>query len=178
MKIAVLPGDGIGKEVTAQGVKALKAALGGDALYELQEAPSAARATRRWQSAAAGDARTLPSVRRHSARGFRSPGGRAQAASAASRLRITGPAQGSETCSPTSAAVFLFPELIGASSLKREVVEGLDLIILRELNGGLYYGEPRGIETTASGERRGFNTMCYNRIRSRAHRPCRFSRSA
>ena len=57
--------------------------------------------------------------------------------------------------------VFLFPELVGASTLKPEVVEGLDLIILRELNGGIYYGEPRGIELNESGERRGFNTMCY-----------------
>jgi 3-isopropylmalate dehydrogenase len=56
----------------------------------------------------------------------------------------------------------LFPELLGASTLKPEVVAGLDLIILRELNGGLYYAQPRGIETTASGERVGFNTMRYS----------------
>jgi 3-isopropylmalate dehydrogenase len=56
---------------------------------------------------------------------------------------------------------FLFPELIGASSMKPEVVQGLDLMILRELNGDLYYGEPRGIVTTATGEREGINTMRY-----------------
>ena len=39
----------------------------------------------------------------------------------------------------------MFPELIGSSTLKREVVDGLDLLILRELNGDVYYGEPRGI---------------------------------
>ncbi|HJT86755.1 MAG TPA: 3-isopropylmalate dehydrogenase, partial [Bryobacteraceae bacterium] len=56
---------------------------------------------------------------------------------------------------------FLFPELIAASTLKPEVVEGLDILILRELNGDLYYGRPRGIETGPSGERAAFNTMRY-----------------
>jgi len=57
---------------------------------------------------------------------------------------------------------FLFPELIGASSLKPELVEGLDLVILRELNGDIYYGEPRGISTNAAGVREGVNTMRYS----------------
>lgn len=55
----------------------------------------------------------------------------------------------------------LYPELAAASSLKSELVAGLDLMIVRELTGGLYFGEPRGIETTESGERRGYNTMVY-----------------
>jgi 3-isopropylmalate dehydrogenase len=57
--------------------------------------------------------------------------------------------------------VFMFPELLGASTLKPEVVEGLDLMILRELTGDIYFGEPRGIRHTSSGERQGFNTMLY-----------------
>ncbi len=56
---------------------------------------------------------------------------------------------------------FLFPELIGASTLKPEVVEGLDLMILRELTGDAYFGEPRGFGINASGEREAFNTMRY-----------------
>jgi 3-isopropylmalate dehydrogenase len=56
---------------------------------------------------------------------------------------------------------FMFPELIGSSTLKPEVVEGLDLLILRELNGDVYYGEPRGIETRSNGERAAVNTMRY-----------------
>ena len=56
---------------------------------------------------------------------------------------------------------FCFPALAGASSLKREVVEGLDLIIVRELTGGVYFGEPRGIETLADGQRRGVDTQIY-----------------
>src|SRR5262249_58932054 len=58
--------------------------------------------------------------------------------------------------------VFLFPELLGASTLKPEVVEGLDLIILRELTGDLYFGEPRGIRVTPAGGREGVNTRGYS----------------
>jgi len=55
----------------------------------------------------------------------------------------------------------LFPELADASSLKTELVAGLDLMILRELTGGIYFGGPRGIETR-DGKKVGFNTMVYD----------------
>jgi 3-isopropylmalate dehydrogenase len=55
----------------------------------------------------------------------------------------------------------VFPALAEASSLKREVVEGLDIMIVRELTGGVYFGEPRGIEDLGNGERRGVNTQVY-----------------
>ncbi len=55
----------------------------------------------------------------------------------------------------------LFPELASASTLKAEVVENLDLLIVRELTGGIYFGEPRGVRTFDSGERQGFNTLVY-----------------
>jgi len=55
----------------------------------------------------------------------------------------------------------VFDALADASSLKPELVAGLDIMILRELTGGIYFGEPRGIETLPSGERRGFNTQSY-----------------
>ena len=55
----------------------------------------------------------------------------------------------------------VFEALAEASSLKTELVAGLDIMILRELTGGVYFGEPRGIETLPSGERRGFNTQTY-----------------
>ena len=55
----------------------------------------------------------------------------------------------------------LYPQLAEASSLKPEVVAGLDLLIVRELTGGIYFGEPRGIRTLDSGEREGFNTYVY-----------------
>ena len=55
----------------------------------------------------------------------------------------------------------VFAALAEASSLKTELVEGLDLMIVRELTGGIYFGEPRGIETLPDGTRRGVNTQVY-----------------
>ncbi len=55
----------------------------------------------------------------------------------------------------------LYPQLAGASSLKPEIVAGLDILIVRELTGGIYFGQPRGIRTLANGEREGFNTDIY-----------------
>ena len=54
-----------------------------------------------------------------------------------------------------------FDELADASTLKHEVVAGLDILIVRELTGGIYFGQPRGVETLADGTRRGFNTEVY-----------------
>ena len=56
----------------------------------------------------------------------------------------------------------LYPQLAGASALKPEVVAGLDILIVRELTGGIYFGEPRGIRTLENGERQGFNTDIYS----------------
>ena len=55
----------------------------------------------------------------------------------------------------------LFPALADASTLKSEVVSGLDIMIIRELTSGIYFGQPRGIETLADGKRRGYNTLAY-----------------
>ncbi|WP_298615969.1 3-isopropylmalate dehydrogenase [uncultured Thermosynechococcus sp.] len=55
----------------------------------------------------------------------------------------------------------IFPQLIHASSLKPEVIAGVDLMVVRELTGGIYFGQPRGIFTTETGEQRGVNTMAY-----------------
>jgi 3-isopropylmalate dehydrogenase len=56
----------------------------------------------------------------------------------------------------------VFDALIGASTLKPEIVTGLDIMIVRELTGGVYFGEPRGIETLPDGTRRGVNTQVYS----------------
>jgi 3-isopropylmalate dehydrogenase len=55
----------------------------------------------------------------------------------------------------------LYPQLADASSLKPDLVSGLDLMIVRELTGDIYFGEPRGIRTLDNGERQGYNTMVY-----------------
>ena len=65
----------------------------------------------------------------------------------------------------------LYPQLADASTLKPEVVAGLDILIVRELTGGIYFGEPRGIRTLENGEREGFNTYVYreSEVRRIAH---------
>jgi len=55
----------------------------------------------------------------------------------------------------------ILPQLIDASPLKREVVEGVDIMVVRELTGGIYFGQPKGIFATETGEKRGVNTMAY-----------------
>ena len=55
----------------------------------------------------------------------------------------------------------LYPQLADASALRAEVVSGLDILIVRELTGGIYFGEPRGIRELPGGERQGFNTLVY-----------------
>lgn len=162
MRIAILPGDGIGKEVTAQGVKALKAALGDSIDYQLQEAPIGEAG-----NDAAGDPlppATLLLARQSDAILFGAAGVLADEQRRPSEtagigiLRLRKELELFANFRPA----FLFPELTSASTLKPEVVEGLDIMILRELNGGMYYAQPRGIETTPSGERVGFNTMRYS----------------
>ncbi len=56
----------------------------------------------------------------------------------------------------------LAPQLVGASTLRPEIVSGLDIMIVRELTSGLYFGEPRGITREPNGKRRGFNTLSYS----------------
>jgi 3-isopropylmalate dehydrogenase len=55
----------------------------------------------------------------------------------------------------------LYPQLAGASSLRPEIVSGLDIMIVRELTGGIYFGKPRGVRELENGERQGFNTLVY-----------------
>jgi 3-isopropylmalate dehydrogenase len=162
MKIAVLPGDGVGREVTAQAVKVVKAVIGSAAGLELTEAPIGQAGVD-----AAGDPlppKTLELCRKADAILFGSAGVPGDEKlpfderPGASLLRLRKDLQLFANFRP----VVMFPELIGASTLKPEVVDGLDLIILRELTGDVYFGEPRGIRTLPNGERQGFNTMVYS----------------
>jgi 3-isopropylmalate dehydrogenase len=162
MKIAVLPGDGIGREVTAEAVKVLRAAVGNALPIELVEAPIGGAALE-----AFGDPlpqHTLDLARKADAILFGSAGVPDdeklpyEKRPGASLLRLRKDLDLFANFRPA----YLFPELVDASTLKRDVVEGLDLVILRELTSDLYFGEPRGFAVDASGVRTGFNTMRYS----------------
>jgi len=162
LKILVLAGDGIGPEVTREAVKVLKAAVGPNAGLQLTEAAIGQAGVD-----AAGDPlpqETLEISRAADAILFGSAGVPGDETipymmrPGASLLRLRKDLQLFANFRPA----FLFPELVEASTLKREVVEGLDILILRELTGDLYFGEPRGFRVNAAGEREAFNTMVYS----------------
>ncbi len=161
-KIAVLAGDGIGPEVTAEAVKvlerltrdfglkiALETAPVGGAAYDVHKHPLPEATLRLAKQAdavllgAVGGTRydTLPRELRPEK----------------ALLGLRAELQLFANLRPA----ILYPQLASASTLKPEVVAGLDLLIVRELTGDIYFGEPRGVRTLANGEREGFNTMKY-----------------
>ena len=160
MKLAILPGDGIGPEIVAQAVKVLKAlnidqlsmteAPIGGAGYEASGDPlpeatlKLAKESDAVLLGAVGDWK-YDKLERHlrPERGL---------------LRIRKELNLFANLRPA----LLYPELANASTLKPEVVSGLDLMIIRELTGDIYFGQPRGISTLENGEREGINTMRYN----------------
>ncbi|MDD2832431.1 MAG: 3-isopropylmalate dehydrogenase [Methylotenera sp.] len=159
MKIAVLPGDGIGPEIVTQAVKVLKAlnlnlemteAPIGGAGYEAAGDPLPDATLKLAQEAdavllgAVGDWK-YDKLERHlrPERGL---------------LRIRKELNLFANLRPA----LLYPELASASTLKPEVVSGLDIMIVRELTGDIYFGQPRGISMLENGEREGVNTMRYN----------------
>ena len=167
MKIAVLAGDGIGPEITAQAQRVL-AALASDGLkIEMEPAPVGGAGFD-----AAGDplpAATLAIAEQADAILFGAVGGPKWD----TLPRPQRPEQGLlrlrkhfDLFANLRPAI-VYPELAHASSLKPEVVAGLDILILRELTGDIYFGQPRGIRTTESGEREGFATTRYTEGESR-----------
>ena len=162
-KILVLPGDGIGPEIVAQAVRVLEllrtqagldvaiseAAVGGAAYDESGHPLPAATLALAKQA----DAILLGAV------------GGPQYESLPRELRpekaLLGLRSELKLFSNLRPAL-MYPALTGASSLKPEVVAGLDIMIVRELTGGIYFGHPRGIRTLDNGQREGFNTLVYN----------------
>ncbi|MCK9388387.1 MAG: 3-isopropylmalate dehydrogenase [Sulfuritalea sp.] len=157
MKICVLPGDGIGPEIIAEAVRVLQAL---DLGFEMEEAllggcavdatgdpyPEATQ-----KLALAADAVLLGAVG-----GPQWDGNRREQRPERGLLGIRKQLGLFANLRPA----ILYPELANASTLKPEVVAGLDILIVRELTGDIYFGEPRGIEVR-NGERFGFNTMHY-----------------
>lgn len=161
MKIAILAGDGIGPEIVAQAVRTLEALKGDGLKFELEPgllggcAVDAAgepfpEATRRLVADA--DAAILGAV------------GGPQYDTLPRQLRPEQGLLGIRKMLGLFANLrpaVLYPELAHASTLKPEIVAGLDILIVRELTGDIYFGEPRGIELR-DGQRVGFNTMIYS----------------
>jgi 3-isopropylmalate dehydrogenase len=161
-RITLLPGDGIGPEIMAVTVDALDAVgqkfdlsfefqtalLGGSAIDATgsplpEETLAACRSSDAILLAAIGGTKwdNLPRAQRP-------------------ETGLLGLRSGLQLFANLRPAVIL-PQLADASSLKREVVEGVDIMVVRELTGGIYFGQPRGVFTTESGEQRGVNTMAY-----------------
>jgi len=162
MKIAVLAGDGIGPEIIAQAMKALEVLRRDGLKLEIETAPYGGAGYD-----AAGDplpAATLKLAREADAVLCGAVGGPQYDALPREKrpeqgiLRIRKELGLFANLRPAQ----VFEELASASSLKPELVSGLDILILRELTGDVYFGEPRGRRTNARGEREGYDTMLYS----------------
>ena len=161
-KILVLPGDGIGPEIVAEALKILeavrteadpgfeieRAAIGGEAV-DAHGVPLPGETLER---ARASDAILLGAVGGPRwdglERGIRPERGLLALRSELGVFANLRPA-------------IAWPQLAGASTLKPDVVRGLDVLIVRELTGGIYFGRPRGIRVREDGRREGFNTLVY-----------------
>ena len=160
-RILVLPGDGIGPEITAEAVKVLDKLVGEGLDVELDEG--------------------LVGGAAYDAVGTPLPDATLEMAKEADAILLG--AVGGPKWEPLDISVrpekgllglraelglfsnlrpaILYPQLAGASSLRPEIVSGLDIMIVRELTGGIYFGQPRGVRKLDNGERQGFNTLVY-----------------
>jgi len=157
MKICVLPGDGIGPEIMAEALRVLRAL---DLGFEMEEAHlggAAVDATGTpYPEATAALAREADAVLLGAVGG---PKWDSLPREQRPERGLLGIRKDLGLFANLRPAI-LYPELANASTLKAEVVAGLDILIVRELTGDIYFGQPRGIEVR-DGERFGFNTMHY-----------------
>lgn len=171
MKIAVLPGDGIGPEIIDQALRVLEVLRRDGLPIETESAPLGGAAYDQYGA-------PYPEFTQKTCR-----------AAEAVLLGAVGGPQYDKLDRPLRPErgllgirkdlglfanlrpAVLFPELANASTLKPEVVSGLDIMIVRELTGDIYFGEPRGMRTNAQGEREALNTMIYSEpeVRRIAH---------
>lgn len=161
-KIAVLPGDGIGTEIVAEAIKVLdclrdqfglkvetETALIGGVAYDATGTPFPEETLKICKAAdsvllgAVGGPKWEPLD--YSLRPERGLLGLRSELQLFANLR----------------PAILYPQLVAASTLKPEVVSGLNIMIIRELTGGIYFGKPRGRKVNDAGEREGFNTLVY-----------------
>ncbi|MBI5286933.1 MAG: 3-isopropylmalate dehydrogenase [Deltaproteobacteria bacterium] len=164
-KITVLPGDGIGPEIIGQAVKVLKViGMRYNISFDLHEAPVGGASIDRYGVPLTEDVLTL-----------------AKGSDAILLGAVGGPKWDGLDYSirPERALLALrkelglfanlrpariYPALADASTLKREVVERVDVMVVRELTGGLYFGTPKGVERLPDGTERGINTMAYTTL--------------
>ena len=161
-KIAVLAGDGIGPEIVAEAVKIIHC-LQQDFGFDTELETAAIGGAGYDQSGKPLPDETLALCEQADAVLFGSIGG-PQYDNLERELR---PEKGlldlrsSLTLFSNLRPAILYPQLADASSLKPDLVAGLDIMIVRELTGGIYFGQPRGIRELENGERQGFNTLVY-----------------
>ena len=170
-RVLVLPGDGIGPEIVAEAVKVLDRLVGEGLALELDEGLVGGAGYD-----AAGDplpTTTLDMAKEADAILLGAVGGpKWEPLEIALRPEkgLLGLRSELNLFANLRPAI-LYPQLADASTLKQEVVSGLDIMIVRELTGGIYFGQPRGIRTLENGEREGFNTLVYKE--SEVERICR-----
>ena len=161
-KIAVLPGDGIGIEIVAQAVKVLEClnadfglnaemeqGLVGGSAYDETGSPLPEATLKLAKEA---DAVLLGAVGGYKWESLN--------ISVRPEKGLLGLRSELELFANLRPAI-LYPQLAHASTLKPEVVSGLDIMIVRELTGGIYFGQPRGVRELENGEKQGFNTLIY-----------------
>ena len=160
-KIAVLPGDGIGQEIVAEAVKVIKALQADGLDVEMKEGLVGGTAYDATGSPLPEETLTL--AKESDAILLGAVGGykwESLDISVRPEKGLLGLRAELDLFANLRPAI-LYPQLADASTLKPEVVSGLDIMIVRELTGGIYFGQPRGVRTLENGERQGYNTLVY-----------------
>jgi 3-isopropylmalate dehydrogenase len=167
-KIAILPGDGIGQEIVAEAVKVLgwlgtdlgislelETGLVGGAAYDDCRTPLPESTLRL--------AKEADSILLGAVGGYKWESLDISVRPEKGLLGLRSELQLFANLRPA----ILYPQLANASTLKEDVVSGLDIMIVRELTGGIYFGQPRGIRMLDNGDKEGFNTLVYNEMEIR-----------